>query len=742
MIRQLRKILKYNYKNNNKKLILFNIFKDEHGFSTLSIVVSLLLSLSLIFSTAQVYKIYTASSDIQNVSDSCTLAAENQIAEFMILVRLADSTSLSLSLAGIVSTGIGVVAMCIPFTATIGDALLDCAHKLFDARDKFADNTSKNLNRIEKSLPFIASVKAYQLAVSNNSNLHNADYLSIVLLMPGKGAEITPGNIDNAKDSLKTIENQTTELKEAAQKAEEASIKANESKLEAFNADCGNNPNYCMYERAKNKAYMEGSDNPLYKNIDNWSFEIALKRVQAYYPKRYNIEKPEGTSVEQISNSELRKIFYKYAMKQMQNAYVLENDEKFDAYFPHLPKNTEEMKKTEIYTSEQFPVTSDGNTKTMHAYANCPNCKHITENNTLNALETGLWKECEQCKFNASSMGKVAQASSAIDNGFEYHYNIIEKTAKDYQNAINEGKPASNKVKNIANNIFDKIKELIKDIFNKRIYAKPPGAYGAIGITINKGQAPASDGFSSAFVASDGNLGIRVAISGATLVEEDSDESKNLLSSLNESIADKIPIISGPSGIILNSWAKLLNVYNLGQEGLSNSIETSLNQIPLSSASGLGTWASKKFQNFIKECGLEPANIKALKPVLINTYHIANKEINSKNISNDDFMKNFAFKYINIKENAIKNEKIKNNILQGISNTAEMTKLLNLDEAISTNGQIEIAVIEPLGDMGPNIPIYIKLPKFATDSMSNIVSALTNVLQSLTGLIGNEKIWK
>ena len=89
--------------------------------------------------------------------------------------------------------------------------------------------------------------------------------------MPGKGLEITPGNIDDAKNTLTEIKNESCELKDAAKKAEEAIIKANESKLKAFNADCGNNPNYCMYERAKNKANMTGSDNPLFKNIDNFT---------------------------------------------------------------------------------------------------------------------------------------------------------------------------------------------------------------------------------------------------------------------------------------------------------------------------------------------------------------------------------------------------------------------------------------------------------------------------------------
>ena len=60
--------------------------------------------------------------------------------------------------------------------------------------------------------------------------------------------------------------------------------------------------------------------------------------------------------------------------------------------------------------------------------------------------------------------------------------------------------------------------------------------------------------------------------------------------------------------------------------------------------------------------------------------------------------------------------------MSGISDAHEFAKMLNLDSLIYDGGIIEIAVIEPLGDLGPSIPINIKLPKFATDNMNNILS--------------------
>ena len=50
---------------------------DDGGFSTLGMAVALLVALSLVFSAAQVYRVSSASADIQDVADACVLAAEN-----------------------------------------------------------------------------------------------------------------------------------------------------------------------------------------------------------------------------------------------------------------------------------------------------------------------------------------------------------------------------------------------------------------------------------------------------------------------------------------------------------------------------------------------------------------------------------------------------------------------------------------------------------------------------------------
>ena len=51
------------------------------------------------------------------------------------------------------------------------------------------------------------------------------------------------------------------ELAEAASRAEEAARAAGEARARGFARDCGDNPSYCMYERAGCLAGLSGADN-------------------------------------------------------------------------------------------------------------------------------------------------------------------------------------------------------------------------------------------------------------------------------------------------------------------------------------------------------------------------------------------------------------------------------------------------------------------------------------------------
>lgn len=119
---------------------------DDGGFSTLGMAVALLVTLSLVFSAAQVYRVSSASADIQEVADACVLAAEGEVAEFMIAVRVCDAVVLSLSLTSAAMFGLGVVALCAPPAAELGIELVNLGTKVLQARNTFAERAASGLN--------------------------------------------------------------------------------------------------------------------------------------------------------------------------------------------------------------------------------------------------------------------------------------------------------------------------------------------------------------------------------------------------------------------------------------------------------------------------------------------------------------------------------------------------------------------------------------------------------------------
>ena len=109
-------------------------FRDEEGFTTIGVVLALLIALSLLFSAAQVQRINSVAAEVQDVADAAALAAQNEVAEFMIVVRVCDAVALTMTLTGLVTTGLGVAALCTPYTAGASPGLLRAGKQILDAR--------------------------------------------------------------------------------------------------------------------------------------------------------------------------------------------------------------------------------------------------------------------------------------------------------------------------------------------------------------------------------------------------------------------------------------------------------------------------------------------------------------------------------------------------------------------------------------------------------------------------------
>lgn len=719
-------------------------FRDERGFTTTSMVISLLVTLSLVFTAAQVYRVNSASAEVQDVADAAALAAENQVAEFMVIARFCDAIVLTLTLTGTVATGLGIAALCTPVTAALSEGLIDAGKHLFEMRNRFADKAAKVLNKLQEALPYLSAACAAGVSAANNGDSAGSNYLGVAVLVPSKGEEITVGSSDRLGQLLDDVDAQAEDIREKARRAEEAAEEANRCKERAFARDCGDNPGYCMYERASRLAGLSGGDNPLYANIDTWSFSVALARAQAYYAARERNEAPADGSIAEQARSALRSRFYRFAVEELADGYVHETTDSFEANFPHLPSNTTEMRATALYTDQVYPITvmgdddggagdasqdggdSGGGELVMHAWMGCPEVQaHGVESfGSIAYMEDAHLATCPTCGFTAASMGKVAAASTSVENGFEYHYEAVADEAFLYEKARREAEGPKGEVKEKAGALFDELLEALKEDLGKRIEASPPGRYGAVAFVVNAGNTSVAGGFANTFVADAGSLGPRAAVGAATLVDEGSSEGRSVLNSVLDGLRANGGAAVGAAGIVLDAWSWMLGAYAEGQDALVSGVRDCLDAVPLVGSSGLGTWASRKLESAIEEVGLQPAEIGALKAVLVNSGHVASKGEES-----------FASGYMAVKKRTIAYPASSTDLFSSVLTSAEAAAVQSVE---GMAGSVEIASIELLGEGGPAVPVTIPLPaaatSFAVSEIHNLFGRLRSFYVETTGV--------
>lgn len=714
-----------------------DLFRDERGFTTTSMVLSLLITLSLIFTAAQVYRVNSASAEVQNVADAAALAAETQVAEYMIVARFCDAVVLSLSLTGVAAFGLGIAALCTPATAAASEGLITAGEKIFEARNAFADRAKTALTKMQEALPFFAAACAAGVAAANNEDSTGASYLGIALLVPAKGEPIKADVDDGADELAEDVNDQADDIRKKAEEAEEAEKEANEAKRRAFERDCGNNPGYCMYERAARLAGLSGSSNPLYSSIDTWSFSVALERAKRYYTNRAHNESPGGSAPADMTRWHMKLAFYDYAANLLYHeGYVNESEDSFDANFPHLPRNTEQMRQTSLYTDRAYPVTDEpaaegeeGTIPVMHAYGGCPGATGgVTAYESIWYMETANLATCPECGFRASSMGKVAQASIAIDNGFEYHYEAVAAAAETYEKERAKADEQKRAVKESAGGLLDKLSDVLKGTAGKRIEVSPPGSQGAIAIVVNKGTTPASAGLAGGFVSSSASLGPRVAVSASTLIDEGSEEGRTVINSLIDGLRQDGGAAVGAFGIVLDVWSHALSAYSNGFGALTEGVESGLNQLPLVGESGLGTWAAGALRKALEGVGLQPAELEALKPVLVNTAHVAAKDDGS-----------FGKGLVSVKQRVIAHPLYSTDLFASLLSDAERRAIKQV-EGLDDN--VEIASVELFGDGGPSIPIVIPLPEKVKQFGVGTIRGFFDRIRSLYIEVTGVRIWE
>ena len=602
-----------------------DLFIEDGAYTTLSSAVVILVVLTLLFSSTAAIWSMSRAGDTQAAADSGALAGANVVASYHTAATVVDASILSLGLAGFATIGTGLVAILIPGAELAAGDMVDTGTEIIKTRNKFAKSASKGLQKIETALPYLVAARATQAVSAQDTE--GATYTGTALAVPRtsesdfvalEGSEIST---DVIKDTSKDLERAVDEL----QKASEETAKAKER---AWLADCGGSDPAsvgscsCMWERARSLAKLSDIENPHYASSVTWEPQVALDRAKAYYRLRLANEAPQGSSVETKAESAARKAFYTYASAEVNRAYITEDGDRTTSYIPLLPRNTDEVRATELYTDAAWPTsTNDGKTY-LHYGTSCPNYKKGTPGGLASVAAYDGQDKCNRCHFGVSSLGAVAAPSTSIENGFEYHFDRFKDALEDYVECRNKELELMRQTEDEADRAGNAFDEAIKALSGERPRIAPPGRNGVVALAVS-GAISSPDELNSSFNTTV-RLGDRGAISAAVLAPDDATAQNNVLSRFFSTLEERSGGVVGVLDGVMDVWGRLLVGYGDIQGSADELMDEMIDDLGGGSGalSSIASWLGDTVSASVAALGLEPCDLRLRKPVLTDTANV------------------------------------------------------------------------------------------------------------------------
>ena len=602
-----------------------DLFIEDGAYTTLSSAVVILVVLTLLFSSTAAIWSMSRAGDTQVAADSGALAGANVVSSYHTAATVVDASILSLGLAGFATIGTGLVAILIPGAELAAGDMVDTGIEIIKTRNKFAKSASKGLQKIETALPYLVAARATQAVSAQDTE--GATYTGTALAVP-RTSESDFVALEGSEISTDVIKDTSKDLERAADELQKASEETAKAKERAWLADCGGSDPAsvgscsCMWERARSLAKLSDIENPHYASSVTWEPQVALDRAKAYYRLRLANEAPQGSSVETKAESAARKAFYTYASAEVNRAYITEDGDRTTSYIPLLPRNTDEVRATELYTDAAWPTsTNDGKTY-LHYGTSCPNYKKGTPGGLASVAAYDGQDKCNRCHFGVSSLGAVAAPSTSIENGFEYHFDRFKDALEDYVECRNKELELMRQTEDEADRAGNAFDEAIKALSGERPRIAPPGRNGVVALAVS-GAISSPDELNSSFNTTV-RLGDRGAISAAVLAPDDATAQNNVLSRFFSTLEERSGGVVGVLDGVMDVWGRLLVGYGDIQGSADELMDEMIDDLGGGSGalSSIASWLGDSVSASVAALGLEPCDLRLRKPVLTDTANV------------------------------------------------------------------------------------------------------------------------
>ncbi len=594
------------------------LFIQDGAYTTVAAAVSILLVLTLAFSSATAVWTLSRSGDVQVAADAAALAGENVVSSYRTAATVVDAAVLSMGLAGFGIAGAGLVGLLVPGAQAKAAQMIDTGLDVIEFRNDFARSASRGLQRLERAIPFAIAANATRTAAAQGTE--RVAYTGSAIAVPQESASEFPGIEEDGIDT-KPLEQAADELGAVADELERASQETAAAKRRAWLADCGSD-GANMQERAASLTGLGAAENPDYASSITWEPQVGLDRARAYYRWRLDNNRAEDSSTEAAADAVAREAFYAYAVDQLSRARIEEVGGRVVVDLPRLPGNTAEARATSLYTDARWPTTAEEGGRTLHYSLSCPGAAGAPAGNASVAqVEVGGVMECDTCRFGVGDLGKMPAASTSIDNGFEYHLRAFTEALEEYARARNRELELERKAQSQAALAGDAFEEAIEKIAVARPRIAPPGRYGCIAL-VTAAEVSTPGELENAF-APGTTVPARGAMAAAVLAPDEATAHNNVLASFFSTLEERAG--GGATGIIgdvMELWGALLMSYGDVSEGLGEAMDGLLGTLDGFGLGPVATWLSDRVDAVVRGLGFEPVDLRVMKPVLTDSGNV------------------------------------------------------------------------------------------------------------------------
>lgn len=602
-----------------------DLFIEDGAYTTLSSAVVILVVLTLLFSSTAAIWSMSRAGDTQVAADSGALAGANVVSSYHTAATVVDASILSLGLAGFATIGTGLVAILIPGAEPVAGNMVDTGIEIIKTRNKFAKSASEGLRKIETALPYLIAARATQAVSAQDTD--SVTYTGTALAVP-RTSESDFAALEGSEISTDAIESTSKDLDYAAKELKKASEKTSKAKERAWLADCGGSDRgavgscSCMWERAKSLAKLSDIENPHYASSVTWEPQVALDRAKAYYRLRLANEAPQGSSVEMKAESAARKAFYTYASTEVNRAYVTEGGDEVTSYIPLLPRNTDEVRATELYSDTAWPTSAIDGKMYLHYGTSCPNYKKGAPGGLASVADYDGQDRCNRCHFGVSSLGAVAAPSTSIENGFEYHFDRFKDALEDYVECRNKELELMRQTEDEADRAGNAFDEAIRALSGERPRIAPPGRNGVVALAVS-GAISSPDELNSSFNTTV-RLGDRGAISAAVLAPDEATAQNNVFSRFFSTLKERSGSVADVLDGVMDVWGRLLVGYGDIQGSADELMDEMIKGLGGSSGAlgSIASWLGDTVSASMAALGLEPCDLRLRKPVLTDSANV------------------------------------------------------------------------------------------------------------------------